>query len=531
MDALRCCALVLLCGACDETPETKSSDEPVLVDADGDGSPEGEDCDDLDPTVFPGGTEVCGGGDEDCDGEVDEAGAEGSGTWYFDEDGDGYGNDARPQVACSQPPDTIEAGGDCADTDPNRNPGAIELPCNGVSEACDGDGGVSVPDDVASVQLAVDAAEEGGYVCVGEGSWDGARIRQPVHIVGVGGPERAKLDGRDRDPVLIIDGAPGTIVEGLSLDHGLDTFGAGLRIQDSDGVSVLGCRFSDNEALGDGGALSIEDSDDVVISTNVFDRNTARGNGGAVRVIDSTGGQLSTNTFDRNQAEDRGGAVWVLRGTGTRLTGAELTRNEADQGGAVAAQDGTSLVIDVLRMANNTATSTAGAVSLQGETEARLSELDLRTNSAATGAAVTVRDSTVALESSSITDHRSSTFGGCLLLRSGADVVVTDTTLSTCSADVSGGAVAVREDGQLTVSGGAVDHSFGGTGGGIALVDTGAATISGTAFLDNTAETAGAALYAAGGTLTATDVTFVDNLPDDVSCEATATCSVSEAAP
>ena len=41
-------------------------------DEDGDGSPQGEDCDDSDPEIFPGAFERCDGIDNDCDQQVDE---------------------------------------------------------------------------------------------------------------------------------------------------------------------------------------------------------------------------------------------------------------------------------------------------------------------------------------------------------------------------------------------------------------------------------------------------------------------------
>ena len=47
--------------------------DPALLDDDGDGVTVGEgDCDDGDPAVYPGATDLCDGRDEDCDGDVDE---------------------------------------------------------------------------------------------------------------------------------------------------------------------------------------------------------------------------------------------------------------------------------------------------------------------------------------------------------------------------------------------------------------------------------------------------------------------------
>lgn len=53
--------------------------EYVVVDADGDGHPDGPDCNDADPAVFPGAVEVCNGIDDDCNGVIDDGCVGGAG--------------------------------------------------------------------------------------------------------------------------------------------------------------------------------------------------------------------------------------------------------------------------------------------------------------------------------------------------------------------------------------------------------------------------------------------------------------------
>jgi len=83
------------------------------------------------------GVEVCDGEDNDCDGAVDEEGAEGAGSWY--PDGDGWGAGEGAVSACEAPAGYRDAAGDCEDGDPAVNPGADEV-CDeaDADEDCDG---------------------------------------------------------------------------------------------------------------------------------------------------------------------------------------------------------------------------------------------------------------------------------------------------------------------------------------------------------------------------------------------------------
>lgn len=95
------------------------------------------DCDDTDDAIYPGAVEVCDGADNDCDDSVDESGAVGETTWFFDGDGDGYGS--TPLTACDMPPGYVVADGDCNDARADVSPAGTEV-CDeaDADEDCDG---------------------------------------------------------------------------------------------------------------------------------------------------------------------------------------------------------------------------------------------------------------------------------------------------------------------------------------------------------------------------------------------------------
>jgi hypothetical protein len=102
------------------------------TDADGDGYAV-TDCDDSSAAAYPGGTEVCDGLDNDCDGEIDEEGGQ---TLHADADGDGYGDPAISATPCEPGAGWVGNFQDCDDTSASNHPGADEV-CDGVDNNCD----------------------------------------------------------------------------------------------------------------------------------------------------------------------------------------------------------------------------------------------------------------------------------------------------------------------------------------------------------------------------------------------------------
>ncbi|MBI4847458.1 MAG: PKD domain-containing protein [Nitrospirae bacterium] len=104
----------------------------VLQDADGDGYTNDVDCNDINPNINPGATEVCNGVDDDCDLSIDEGVLQ---RFYRDADSDTYGDTAVTTDACSAPAGYVNNNLDCNDVYADINPGVVEV-CNGLDDNC-----------------------------------------------------------------------------------------------------------------------------------------------------------------------------------------------------------------------------------------------------------------------------------------------------------------------------------------------------------------------------------------------------------
>ena len=153
---------------CDGTVDEASAQDALTwyADTDGDGygtvfgtaygctQPSGytdnaEDCNDTDATVNPEGTEICEGHqDEDCDGLFEEddddiSQAEdptlyGADYYYYDIDGDGYGDPDTATVLCELEAGFVADATDCDDLEDTINPGQAEACGNDLDDDCDG---------------------------------------------------------------------------------------------------------------------------------------------------------------------------------------------------------------------------------------------------------------------------------------------------------------------------------------------------------------------------------------------------------
>jgi hypothetical protein len=136
-----------------------------------------DDCNDDSDAAYPGGTEICDGLDNDCNGEVDEEAPVGCSTYYEDLDGDGYGSSIGACVCGPTGDYTSTMSTDCDDDDVSTYPGGDEV-CDGLDNDCDG-----VTDDVPDCGCDLVSVDIPNHY-VTSGGTHGAWMQDPLETLG-----------------------------------------------------------------------------------------------------------------------------------------------------------------------------------------------------------------------------------------------------------------------------------------------------------------------------------------------------------
>ena len=341
----------------DDTTADDDDDDSAIDDADGDGwTVEDGDCDDADPAISPGASEVCDDAnvDEDCDGAADDAdpqGADGTTTVYLDADGDDFGLSSAALMVCDPLPSQSTQDGDCDDGDPTRYPGAPRR-CDGLDNDCDGvvtDAGlVTVEltgDTFTVIQDALDAAPLGQVVTVCDGTYvEALTIDRAVLLGSLSGRDTTILSPPGGAAVAISVTADSTLIDGftvlgggvgLAADGPLNLTVRSTSLKSSavgpalDGANLAGLTLTDVHVLDSAGAgLVLADSAGLVQDL------VARGSAGTgVAITDSTI-TLEDAVIEQNTASALAGGLAVTGGTVTVLD-SEIRDNSAPSAGGV----------------------------------------------------------------------------------------------------------------------------------------------------------------------------------------------------
>lgn len=289
-------------------PDTPEFSLPLRVegisDVDGDGhattAAGGDDCDDTDPTSYPGNAEEWYNGlDNDCSGGSD-----------WDQDGDGWDSDTHD-------PNPETGGGDCQDVNAAYNPAAEDVPYDGADTNCDGQDDYDVDGD--------------GYRAEGFGSGSDCNDADPtVNVEGV-----ETLNGADDNCDGVID--RGAVPVGAGYTYGssgaYDRTGYAVAAGDldSDGFAEVivtsGTAGASSAGASGRGGVAIFYSDpllpsgtDVDAAESWFRGETGDGLGEYVAILGDFSGDGGVDVaISAPGATSGAGAVYVMAGADLML--------------------------------------------------------------------------------------------------------------------------------------------------------------------------------------------------------------------
>lgn len=287
------CALAVGCGdkAEDDDPSADTQEEEVEpVDADGDGVASietgGEDCDDEDPSVYPGAVEICDLVDTDCDGIADP-------TAVFTADSGTITNLDETHVF-----DDPEA------------PAIIQLMEDGVLEFCNpGTAYVAIYAEESAVTVEGLSAEEtvldgGGIAQIFSSSGESADVELRSLTLQHG---YASSGGA----VKISQGT--ALLQDVILQENVASEGGGLATLNAT-VTLRNVLVTKNEASYAGGILA--EGYSLTVRDSVISFNTATDTNGGGMYLYYNKLDLDSSTLRGNDADMDGGGIYGLEASG-----------------------------------------------------------------------------------------------------------------------------------------------------------------------------------------------------------------------
>lgn len=186
---------------------------------------------------------------------------------------------------------------------------------NDFSDLCDYPHLIVVPEDVASIQDAIDMASDGTEIRVQPGTYvESIDFKgKSIYLSSEAGPEETILDGEYELAPLVsaVSGeGPDTIMEGFTVRRALaepgDPHGGGMVIEASS-PTIRECHFIDNSSVTGGGVRNVNATPTFVDC--LFEANIAVFEGAAMLNTSSSQPTIIGCTFRNNSSQSGGAAI------------------------------------------------------------------------------------------------------------------------------------------------------------------------------------------------------------------------------
>ena len=354
-------------------------------------------------------------------------------------------------------PDTIEPGHvdqdadgwiareDCDDQDPDVNPGAAEVQCDGIDNDCDGSTEHEVPGDFSTIQAGISGAEDADQVCVAPGTYVGNLTfgGAEIQLIGVDGPEATILDAGGSGRAVTFTGyeTPETVLQGFTITGGSAGKGGGIYISGASptlvDLVVTGNTAEGTGIDGRGGGVYVHDSSSTLTRVQIIGNEAAGptmddGDGGGIFTSESVLTIEQSVIADNTSEDDGGGASFatssVVTLTHSRVTGNVSSGNGSHVGGITVEYD-SALVMEHCVVAGNEADGIngaghAGGIGVWDTSEATITSSVISGNTAQEeGGGIKLDGSATVSITGSIVSHNSADDGGGVRYAGGSLII------------------------------------------------------------------------------------------------------------
>ncbi|MDH4318432.1 MAG: right-handed parallel beta-helix repeat-containing protein [Desulfobulbaceae bacterium] len=234
---------------------------------------------------------------------------------------------------------------------------------------------LKVPSEYPSINLAIQAVEDGGTIQVDDGVynedlWILGEDKKTYTIVSKNGPDKTIISGSGTNSVVTFSDRSKSTLEGFSIKNGKNTYGGGILCGISSTPKIINCSIFNNQAVTGGGGIHLPDYSSPTIENCRITGNAANGSytesyGGGLQMSKLAKPTIKNCLFKNNTSTHIAGAMAIAEAQPKIINCAFINNSAINFAGAIAINYSEPQIINCTFRDNHTTgnRSRGGAIS------------------------------------------------------------------------------------------------------------------------------------------------------------------------
>lgn len=197
-------------------------------------------------------------------------------------------------------------------------------------DRADDDRRIYVPEEYATIQAAIDSADEHDFIHVNQGTYNENVVIDSIliRLLSVFGPNHTHIDGNRLGSTVTLLNCDHAHIKGFTITNGYASIGGGIHCDGAFGPRIFENVISNNEAYNYGGGLCcINDSSPYVWGNRIIDNLTTGSRGGGL-YSSASRPDVENCVIARNSSNGSGGGIYS-KDSHVSMEGNTITENTA----------------------------------------------------------------------------------------------------------------------------------------------------------------------------------------------------------